>query len=244
MPSLKQPSEVLVYDFDFAARLGGETIASLVGVQVAPRGRVPEISGLAVAETAFAGQAARLRLTGGTDGEIYLVTIQVLDGVGQQYELDAEFAVVDMGFAVPEGGVAYLSAQAFVDRMGLDEALRLTDIIGNGRIDGPRLATALSDAQAEVDGYLAGLYAVPLSTVPALIAAIVFDLAVARLWTGNLPEGVKERRERAQRQLSDIAKRIVTLPGAAQLVPADASPAPLLFQTTERLFTRDRLRGF
>jgi len=244
MPHLKQPAERLIYEFDFSPRLGTQAIASIVSATVTPRGRVPEVAAFSIGAQAFAGQAARLRLDGGTDGESYLITLTVTDDTGQTHEIDAEFAVVDFGFEVPTLVSPYLSAQQFVDRMGLDDTVRITDITGNGRIDAPRLTNALADAQAETDGYLAGLYAVPLAAVPALIAAIVFDLAVARLWTGELPASVRERRDSAQRQLRDIAKRVIVLPDAAALAQAEISAAPVLLVGGDRLFSRETLKGF
>jgi len=245
MAEIKQPAEDLVYAFDFSSRLGDETIVSIEAATVLARGLVAEIQPLVIADKAAEGQSARVRLQGGTDGETYLVTLRIADTGAQVYELDAEFAVAQQAFVVPDGGSDYLSAQAFVDRIGLDEALALTDLQGQGRIDASRLLTALGDAQAEVDGYLAGRYAVPLGTVPPVIAAIVFDLAVARLWRANLPEGVADRRDRAQRQLVDIAKGVMTLPGAAGLPATADNVTPVLFQPGEtRLFGRGRLQDF
>jgi phage gp36-like protein len=243
MPEIKQPSEDLVYDFDFTGQMGGETIAQLISAVVTPRGAVAELLPLDIVDQGFSGRNARIRLEGGTDGETYLVTMLVSDSAGQRYELDAEFAVINFGFQVPTIASPYLSAQAFVERLGLDEAIRLTDTIGNGRIEVPRLATALADAQAEVDSYLAARHATPLATVPALITMIVFNLAVANLWRGELPESVRDRRDNAQRQLRDMAAGKITLPGAALLAPAEASDAPVLFSTTDRLFTRDSMKG-
>ena len=246
MPQLKQPTEQLVYEFDFSARLGAATIASIAAATVTAKGQVTQVTALTIGTQAFAGAAVRLRLDGGTDGELYLVTVRIVDSTAQTHELDAEFAVQALGFGVPTIASPYLSAQAFVDRLGYDEAVRLTDITGNGRIDTARLQTALADAQAEVDGFLAARFATPLSTVPALVTTLLFDLAVARLWRGDLPQGVADRRDQAKASLRDISKGIITLPGAALLaVPTtNASPAPVLWSAGDRVFSRGSLTDF
>lgn len=243
MPHIKQPAEQKIWGFDFSPSLAGETITAIAAITITPRGLVAPVTPLSIGAQDFDLGQVRLRLDGGTDGETYLVAVRVTDAAEQTHELDAEFTVLDLGFAIPNVTSPYLSAQAFVERLGLDEAIRLTDTIGNGRIEVARLATALADAQAEADSYLAGRHAVPLSTVPALIAMIVFDLAVARLWRGELPESVRDRRDNAQRQLRDIAAGKITIPGAATLAPAQASDTPVLFVTSERLFSRDTMRG-
>ncbi len=254
MRQLKQPSEQLVYEFDFSARLGtGGTVASIAAATVTARGLVTAVTALTIGAQGIAGAKVRLRLDGGTDGETYLVVVLITDTAGQEHELDAEFVIVNFGFEVPSVTSPYLTAQAFVDRIGLDEAIRLTDTIGNGRIEVARLATALADAQADVDGYLAVKYVTPLATVPALITTIVYDLAVARLWGDKAPAGVIDVRDRAQQKLRDLAKGLITLPGAAALTPATVNDTPVLFVNGtdaaanlagDRLFSRITLRGF
>lgn len=244
MRQLKQPSEQLVYQYDFSARLGATgTIASIAAATVTARGLVAVVTPLTIGAQAMAGQTVRLRLDGGTDGEAYLVLVRITDAAGQTHELDAEFVIVNFGFEVPTIASPYLSPQAFVDRLGLDEAIRLTDTIGTGRIEAARLTTALADAQAEVDGYLAVKYATPLSTVPAMITAIVHDLAVARLWRDELPESVMERQKSARQQLRDMAKGLIALPGAEALTAATGNDAPVLITTGDRLFSRKTLAG-
>lgn len=237
--NVKQPSETISLVLAF-----GVALASIDSAVVVARGLVIGGPSILLNASAIDGSNVEVDLSGGVDGERYLVTVRVTSSAGQALEREAELAVVDFGFAVPTLVSPYLTATAFVDRLGLDAAIRLTDTEGSGRIDGPRLQGALIDSQSEVDGYLAGRYLVPLATVPQLVATLVFDLTVARLWTSDLPEGVKDRRDRAQAQLRDIAKSVITLPGAELLTPSVVSPTPVLFQAPARVFSRDRLTGF
>lgn len=239
---VKQPFETANLSLAF-----GQLLASIDSTVVLAR-RLVAGAPLVLLDASIAGdETVVVELGGGADGERYLVTVRATGASGDLLEREAELAVIDFTGAVPAAASPYLSAQAFVDRLGLDEAVALTAVevsAASPRIDTARLQSALDDAQAEVDGYLAGRYATPLSAVPALVTTIVFDLAVARLWRAELPEGVKDRRDRAQAQLRDLAKGVLTLAGAAGLDPAALAPAPVLIETTERLFTRKTLRGF
>lgn len=243
MSQIKQPGESLIFEFDFTPRIGAGELTGVVDALVTPAGRVAEVLALTIAATDVLGQMVRLRLNGGTDGETYLVAVRAVDAASQIHKLEADFAVVDLGFEIPTISSPYLSASAFVNRIGLDEAISLTDTTGAGRIETARLATALADAQAEVDGYLAAHYQTPLSTVPAQIATFVHDLALARLYRSEPPAGVIDRRDRARQQLRDLAKGLITLPGAAALTPAETNDTPVLISTGTRLFSRSTLAG-
>jgi phage gp36-like protein len=191
------------------------------------------------------GSEVRLDLLAGADGERYLITVRAAATAGDLIERETELAVVDLAWAVPELATTYLTAQDFVDRIGLDQAIRITDTEGTGRIDAARLGKALVDASAEAEAYLAGRFATPLSQPSQLIAGIVFDLAVARLWVGEAPDGVRERAAAATARLRDIAKGLLTLPGATLLAPAEVSATPVLTSPQRGgLFSRDRLSQF
>ena len=236
---IKQPFETI----DLAVAFAGSAPAAIGTVTVAAKGLVAVVTPLTVTGTAIAGSAVLVSLSGGTDGERYLVTVRATDAAGEAREAEAELGVVDFGWAVPVT-TGYLTAQALVERLGLDETIRLTDEAGIGRIDTPRLANAITDAAAEADGYLAARFTTPIAPVPQLVATIVYDLAVARLYRGGLPADVKDRADVARDQLKSLAKGTMTLPGASAIAPAAASPTPVLVDLPERVFTRDSLKGF
>lgn len=244
MPQIKQPGESRIYPFDFANRLGGETIASISAAGVTPRGRVVQVAPLTIAAQAAAASEVRLQLAGGTDGEIYSVRVAVLDTAGQTHEIEGEIIVADLAWTVPDGAAAYLTIQAFVDRAGYDASVRMTDEFGTGKIDKARIGAALADAQAEIDGFLATRYTVPLNPVPPQIATILYDLASARLRGDELPAAVKDRLDAARRQLRDIATGLTTLPNAALQTAATTTDAPVLWSSGKKLFGRANLAGF
>lgn len=240
MPILKQPTEQLLHALAF-----GGVIASIDGVLVAPRGLVPQTTALTIGGQSIEPGAVQLRLDGGTDGETYLVTVQVTTAAGEQLEGEIEVLVSDLGFAMPDGSTPYVAVAQFVTRVGLGDTIRLTDEFGTGRIDKARLVAAIIDAQATVDSYLAKQFAVPIAApIPQLVMTLVIDLAVARLYRTELPANVSAARDAAMRQLRDLANGTANLPAAEMPAPATTSSAPVLVDAGDRRFSRDRMKGW
>jgi phage gp36-like protein len=106
-------------------------------------------------------------------------------------------------------------------RFGVDELTQLTDRTGAGVPDAGIVARALSDADAEIDGYLASRYALPLATIPPVLVRIACDIARYRLWEARASEEVRIRYEDARRALESIAKGVISL----GLPEANAAPA-------------------
>lgn len=240
---VKQPAERLVERFEFG-RPGGADIASIAGITITPAGRVTEVTPLTVPVQSNGLTYALLTLAGGTAGELYALEVLVEDTAGNRFEQEREILCVDLSFRVPgQAAPTYLSFEAFVARAGVEEAVRLTDSLGTGAIDAERLDAALLDAQATVDAYIGRRYAVPLALpAPAPIPSLVFDLAIARLYTHDLPANVEQKRDAAMALLADIAAGEAVLAGLVD--PADSSPAPVLVEQGARLFTRSGMRGF
>ncbi|MGE4265431.1 MAG: gp436 family protein [Desulfovibrio sp.] len=82
----------------------------------------------------------------------------------------------------------YATMQGMVSRFGLSEVIALTDREANGAVDEPVLGAALVEATAEIEGYLAGRYALPLASVPPLVAGLCCDIARYRLSGANVLE--------------------------------------------------------
>jgi phage gp36-like protein len=119
--------------------------------------------------------------------------------------------------------MGYLTAAELAVRYGQDRLVDLTDRDGDGLADDPMIAQALSDADAEIDGYLAARYQLPLPTVPAILARIAGDIAIYRLLslrrTGDI-EDARRRYEDARRLLEAISRGAVSLGLPAALPPA------------------------
>jgi phage gp36-like protein len=135
----------------------------------------------------------------------------------------------------------YASQTDLEERFGLDEITQLTDRSGAGVPDPTVVARALGDTDAEINGYLASRYALPLATVPPLIVRIACDIARYRLWEDRASEEVRRRYEDARRMLESIAKGMVSLG-----LP-EASAAPALADVSlgnDRVMTRDGTSGY
>ena len=239
---VKQPSELLKKNlaFDTAA-----AIASIVDVSAAKRNLVPGSSGLVVAGALTAGMLF-VTMSGGTDGERYLVTGQVEDADGQSLEAELEVAVIDGAWQTPDGGDGYLSITEFVANFGLDEVVRMTDVAGDGRIDRDLLVNALAAAQALADAYVAARFTVPLVSPPQLVKTIVADLARARLYPNGAPEGVGDAAKAATALLVQIGAGKLQLPGidAAAETPATDTPAPVVVSPGTRQYGRADFDGW
>lgn len=242
-PIIKQPAESLVYEFDFAARLGAMALTAIDAVVITARGQVAPIVALTVGAQSTSGAAARLRLDGGTDGELYHLAITVTDAGAQRHQLDAEFAVIDLAWTVPSVATTYVTLAEFVTRFGIEATVRLTDEAGTGRVDKARIARELADAEALAEGWLAGRFALPIVPTPPLLAVAILDLAMLRLHRGEAPAGVASAGKQAIATLEALGKGTMTLPGTAAqpaAVPAD----PVVSFSGGRQFTDRTLAGF
>lgn len=229
---VKQPRETLrpVPTFDTTA-----PIAAVLGVTVVARGLVTGAAAVTAAATVTAG-VATLSLSGGSDGERYLVTTRVRDAAGAELESETEVAVIEATWALPDGGVPWLSIVDFVRKFGLDEVVRMTDATGAGRIDRDLLTGAMADAQAIAEAHLASRYALPLATVPPIVALAVADIARNRLYPRGAPEGVDTAAKAAMKSLENIrdGKLALAIDGVQPV--AAASDAPVLIAPGRRQY--------
>lgn len=138
--------------------------------------------------------------------------------------------------------MAYATLADLIDRYGEAELTQLTDRLGLAAPDAAMAGRALDDASAEIDGYLAVRYALPLATVPSVLLRVCADIARYRLWDDRASEEVRRRYEDARRLLERLASGDVSLglPAAtsAPLALAEARPG------NPRLFTRSETDGY
>jgi phage gp36-like protein len=219
---IKQPAEVLKH----LLSLGG-VVVQVIAVASVARGLVVGSGALGAIGDVASG-ALQLTLSGGTDGERYLVTGRAQTAGGEERVGELDVLVLDGDWETAEGAPPYLTITEFVTRFGLDEAVAMTDTDGSGRIDKPMLVAALADAQATADIHIAARYAVPLASVPAAIRTAVADLARARLYPRGAPEGVADQAKAALRMLERIGEGKLPLPAAAPLESPPASTSILI----------------
>lgn len=120
--------------------------------------------------------------------------------------------------------MAYATLNDLLARFGETELLQLSARDNVPGADADFIETTLADADAIIDGYLAGRYAVPVSPTPALLTRIACDLARHALHGKAADETVKAAHDAALKLLRDLAAGVAVLPGAAA-VPPSANPA-------------------
>jgi phage gp36-like protein len=241
--TIMQPGEKPILPIDFTPQIGAAVISQILNVSIEARGQVAQVTALTVAEQAFDGQEVRLKLQGGTDGELYLVTVTVRDGGGQEATTDFEVAVVDLRWTVPDGTTPYLTIAEFVTHVGLEETLQLTDA-GTGRVGKARLISAIIDAQAVADGYLAGRYTVPLAEAPQLVKAAVRAMARASLYRDELPFNVKAAADQAVKTLERLSSGAMKLPQAEEPAAAPETTTTIVSHTGGRAYPPGALDAF
>ena len=148
------------------------------------------------------------------------------------------------------------STRTEVREMIKDDALNA--IIGDTFIEEPAqreelvapiIDAAISDADGEIDGYLAKRYAVPLAPVPKVINKFSKDIAVYNLFSRiGIDEGTDQktylnRYNAAVKFLTLVAEGKVSIGADADGDPAAAAAIGFTVQSNPRLFSREQLAG-
>lgn len=128
----------------------------------------------------------------------------------------------------------YCTRDDLVTRFGDAEVLQLSDRARTGMIDDAVVAQSIADAAAEIDGYLASRYELPLAAVPTVLVLYACDIARYRLFEDGAYEQVVERYNTALRYLREVAA------GRVQLLPVGPDDQPeheVQLTARERVFT-------
>lgn len=141
--------------------------------------------------------------------------------------------------------MTYATQSDLVDRFGDTELIQRTNRTGGNTIDTVVLGRALADADAEIDGYLAARYQLPIATPPALLVRLAADIARYHLYDDGLPDTVSKRYADAVTLLKRLANGEVQLVGAASVVVApNTAEIPVLSRSQPRRFGPDQLAGY
>lgn len=218
---VKQPAETAAVRVAFA-----RPVTTLVEMAGEARGLVAGSTPIGLPGAAAIDGLLAVDVTGGTDGERYLVTVRAADDQGEILEAELEVVVVDARWTMPDGGTAYLTIGEFVELFGLEETVTMTCGDGSGRIDRTLLVAALRAAQGVADTNLAVRYAVPLQVVPESIKTAIADIARARLYPRGAPDGVSGTAKDAMRLLERVASGALPLP-----LPSGVTAIPAVTET-------------
>lgn len=123
--------------------------------------------------------------------------------------------------------MTYATRTDLEERYGVAELEQRESMLPAGAVE-----RALVDADAEVDGYVAGAYAVPLSPVPSNIVRIAAALARYRLLGDAASEQARADYDDAIRFLRDVQSGRARLMSAAPI--AEGAPAATIAVTNGR----------
>lgn len=139
--------------------------------------------------------------------------------------------------------MTYATQADMQTRYGEEELAQRTNRADGRSIDAVVLGRALADADAEIDGYLATRYHLPLNSVPAVLTRLSADIARYRLYDDGVPATVRQRYEDAVSLLKRLATGEVQLAGAAVSAQGGSSNA-VAARTSERMFGPEQLAGY
>jgi len=133
--------------------------------------------------------------------------------------------------------MTYATQQDLVDRFGGQEIAQLTDRTNGTVIDATVVARALGDADAEIDGYLATRYVLPLTITPAVLVRLAADIARYRLFDDRTTEAVRQRYADAVQLLKSMASGLVKLDAGVTPLTVDSAAIPVLARSRQRTFS-------
>jgi phage gp36-like protein len=134
---------------------------------------------------------------------------------------------------------AYAGKQDFIDRLGEDKLVQLTDRDSAGEVDDKRLTAAAESATATIDAYASAIYPTPLNPVNALVKKLCIELAVYELASDlfETDEGsykiYSERWKAALKFLADVRAGKAVLYVVSDPEPEDAPAEGVAFVVVE-----------
>ncbi|WP_432460798.1 gp436 family protein [Agarivorans sp. QJM3NY_25] len=140
--------------------------------------------------------------------------------------------------------MSYASSAQMLGRFGEQELILLSNHDGRSdSVNEPALAQALSDASAEIDGYLAGRYPLPLSKTPAVLESLCCDMARYKLSNEHAPEPIEKRYQAALKFLHSVGKGELSLGVDPEGAVATSANLPEI-SSAGTVFSRAQSKGF
>lgn len=140
--------------------------------------------------------------------------------------------------------MTYATPDDLIERFGFDELAQRTNRTDGQTIDAVVLGRALADADAEIDGYLATRYALPLPSVPAVLVRLAADLARYQLCGDKVPDSVRQRYVDAVVVLKRLSSGEVQLAGVLAVPAAGGSGNAVAMRAPSRVFGPEQLQSY
>ena len=141
--------------------------------------------------------------------------------------------------------MAYCTKEDILEQLPEQELITLTDDAGTGTVDEDVVNRAITDADATIDAYCQGRYALPLNPVPEMIRKLSVDIAIYNLYSRRndvMPDVRTERYKNAIRFLERVAEGKIQL-GASTPQPESTANSVNL-TSDERIFNRENMGGY
>jgi phage gp36-like protein len=140
--------------------------------------------------------------------------------------------------------MTYATQTDMTDRFGATELARRTNRTDGSTIDTVVLGRALADADAEIDGYLATRYSLPLPSTPPVLVRLACDMARYRLFEDGAPETVRVRYQDSVSLLKRMSSGEVQLAGITPTPATGGGGNAVAIRTPERVFSAANLAGY
>lgn len=144
--------------------------------------------------------------------------------------------------------MSYAAAQDIINRYPNRDLVQLTnEDPAATTVNTAALDQALADASAEIDGYLGGRFALPLTDPPMVLSRLACDIAMYRIQALRPLHDLAEARRRyedALVMLARVADGELTLGIAADGNETQAAAGAEQLEGPPRVFSRDSLKGF
>jgi len=144
--------------------------------------------------------------------------------------------------------MSYATPQDIINRYPNRDLVQLTNEDPTvTTINTTSLQQALDDASAEIDGYLSGRFALPLTDVPEVLSRLACDIAIYRLQSLRPIHDLADARRRyddAIAMLTRVANGEMSLGVGADGHETAIGQGVEQAAEAERIFSRKRMRGF
>jgi phage gp36-like protein len=144
--------------------------------------------------------------------------------------------------------VSYATAQDVINRYPNRDLVQLTNEDPTATtINTAPITQALADASAEIDGYIEGRFALPLTDPPAVLNRLATDIAMYRLQSLRPLHDLEDARQRyedAIAMLEKVATGELTLGLSADNEEPPLAEGVESVEGPDRVFTRRKLRGY
>ena len=144
--------------------------------------------------------------------------------------------------------MSYATAQDVINRYPNRDLVQLTNEDPTATtVNTTPITQALTDASAEIDGYIEGRFTLPLADPPAVLNRLATDIAMYRLQSLRPLHDLEDARKRyddAVAMLSKVAAGELTLGLAADGKEPPVAASVETVEGPERVFNRGKLKGY